>query len=326
MNNLNRRFAASGGFTIKKMKSLAVANSGTTSAVCFPLSFEWENRKQHRHFGSIISQRHSYSIYGKRYGNIVSGVTSPLSFSLIGRVISSNATPESNNNDNVDDDSQQEDQQQQVLSPTSPTVITDSESGEKYGIILDTRKLPKLKPSVVRRRLDNCKIYLGREKSIRQSPWKLNRICQLAAGLTLEEALTQLKFCDLKNADLVAKVLKRTSNLADIRDGLQISQLEVKECFTTKSLMLRRIKTMGRGRHGIMHHKYSHIRVVLREIDFPLRIYQQKSLNQKKKWLYHQQRAESDARAAMVKREELERLEKQQEAQLQERKAAASKQ
>lgn len=75
-----------------------------------------------------------------------------------------------------------------------------------------------------------------------------------------------------------------------------------------------------------MHHKYSHIRVVLREIDFPLRIYQQKSLNQKKKWLHHQQRAEHDARAAMAKREELERLEKQQEAQLQERKAAASKQ
>jgi len=75
-----------------------------------------------------------------------------------------------------------------------------------------------------------------------------------------------------------------------------------------------------------MHHKFSHIRVVLREIDFPLRIYQQKSLNQKKKWMYHQHRAETDARAAMAKREEIERLEKQQEAQLQERKAAASKQ
>ena len=127
-------------------------------------------------------------------------------------------------------------------------MFTDSESGEKFGIILDTRKLPKLKPSVVKRRLAKCRTYEGREKSIRQSPWKLNRVCQLAAGLTLEEALTQLKFCDIKNADLVAKVLKRTSNLADIRDGLQISQLEVKECFATKSLMLRRIKPMGRGR------------------------------------------------------------------------------
>lgn len=128
-------------------------------------------------------------------------------------------------------------------------VISDPSSGEQFGMLLDTRKLPKLKPSIVRRRLSKCKTYVGQEKGIRQSPWKLNRICQLAAGLTLEEALTQLKFCSLKNADLVAKVLKRTSNLADIRDGIQMSQLEVAECFATKAMMLRRIKMMGRGRY-----------------------------------------------------------------------------
>jgi hypothetical protein len=77
--------------------------------------------------------------------------------------------------------------------------------------------------------------------------------------------------------------------------------------------------------HGVMHHKFSHIRVVLREIDFPLKIYQQKSLNQKKKWLMHQKRAEQDARAAKTKRDEMERLMAQQEAQLQERKAASTK-
>jgi hypothetical protein len=74
-----------------------------------------------------------------------------------------------------------------------------------------------------------------------------------------------------------------------------------------------------------MHHKFSHIRVILREIDFPLKIYQQKSMNQKKKWLLHQRRAEQDAQAAKVKRDEMERLTKQQEAQLQERKAASQK-
>jgi large subunit ribosomal protein L22 len=126
-------------------------------------------------------------------------------------------------------------------------VFTDG--GEQFGMVLDTRLLPKLKPSVVRRRLDKCKTYIGREKAIRQSPWKLNRVCQLAAGLTLEEALTQLQFCDIKNAALVAKVLRRTSNLGDIRDGLQMSQLEVAECFTTKSMMLKRVKPMGRGRY-----------------------------------------------------------------------------
>lgn len=74
-----------------------------------------------------------------------------------------------------------------------------------------------------------------------------------------------------------------------------------------------------------MHHKFSHMRVVLREIDFPLRIFQQKSLNQKRKWLQHQQRAERDGQAAKVKREEMERLIKEQEEQEQERKMAAKK-
>ena len=71
-----------------------------------------------------------------------------------------------------------------------------------------------------------------------------------------------------------------------------------------------------------MHHKYSNIRVVLREIDFPLRIYQQRSLNQKKKWLHHQHRAERDAEEARAKREEIQRLERQQEEQQQERKTS----
>jgi large subunit ribosomal protein L22 len=134
------------------------------------------------------------------------------------------------------------------LSPITANMLTDPASGKTYGMLMDTRKLPKLKPYIVKRRLARMKTYVGTEKGIRQSPWKLNLICQLAAGLTLEEALTQLQFCDKKNADLVAKVLKRTSNLSDIKDGLQMSQLEVAECFATKGMMLKRIKLMGRGR------------------------------------------------------------------------------
>ena len=253
MNNLARHFTSSCSLSTKKVRSLATANCGATSAVGFPLSIERRDTHQYRNFGSLISSHNKLSsVHGNVIQTTSTLISSPLSFSSIGKFSSSDATTtttESKKDESTDTDALSEEIQQQVLSPTSPTVVTDSESGEKFGILLDTRKLPKLKPSVVRRRLANCRIYEGRERSIRQSPWKLNRICQLSAGLTLEEALTQLKFCDLKNADLVAKVLKRTSNLADIRDGLQISQLEVKECFATKSLMLRRIKPMGRGRY-----------------------------------------------------------------------------
>ena len=96
--------------------------------------------------------------------------------------------------------------------------------------------------------------------------------------------------------------------------------------FVTILLALIRQTPSQTDRHGIMHHKYSHIRVVLREIDFPLRILQQKSLNQKKKWLLHQRRAADDYQASKAERIEMLRLMKQQEKQdLQRRSATTNK-
>jgi hypothetical protein len=109
-------------------------------------------------------------------------------------------------------------------------------------------------------------------------------------------------------------VLQRTANLADIRDGLQPSQLEVAECFATRGTPMKRMKTMGRGRTGRMEHKHSHMRVVLREIDFKLKIYQSPSLNQKKRWMQMQHVAQRDGDRAKAERSEIERLKKQSQA------------
>lgn len=76
----------------------------------------------------------------------------------------------------------------------------------------------------------------------------MNLVCQFAAGQTVPEALKQLMFTQKMAAPLVAKVIRRTANLADIRHGLQPSQLEVAECFATHGSHLKRIKIMGRGR------------------------------------------------------------------------------
>ena len=194
---------------------------------------------------------------------------------------------------------------------TRPQIITTDDG--KQMIAFDMRPHPKLKPGLVARRLSKMRTYIGQEKNIRHSPWRLNLVCQLAAKLTLADALTQLEFCKKSKAPLVQKVLKRTSNLADIRHGLQISQLEVAECFATKGTPLKRIKTMGRGRSGRMERKHSHMRVVLREIDFPLKIYQAGTLSQKKKWFLLQQQAEKDYARALAEREEIKRLERETE-------------
>lgn len=54
------------------------------------------------------------------------------------------------------------------------------------------------------------------------------------------------------------------------------------------------------------------MRVVLREIDFKLRIYQANTVYQKKKWLQMQMIADADAEVAMAERREVQRLEEEQ--------------
>lgn len=106
----------------------------------------------------------------------------------------------------------------------------------------------KVKPFIFKRRRVQLKTYIGNMKDIRHSPWRMNLVCQFAAGQTVPEALKQLMFCQKKLAPTVAKVIRRTSNLADIKHGLQPSQLEVAECFATHGKHLKRLKIMGRGR------------------------------------------------------------------------------
>lgn len=196
-----------------------------------------------------------------------------------------------------------------VFMPDNP-IITDS-SGRKF-LVSDLMKpsKQKLKPKIIRRRLEKLKTYEGKEKNIRHSPWRLQLICRHVAGMPLQEALSQLEFLSKRFAPIVQRVLKRTSNLADIRDTIQMSQLEVAECFATQGAHLKRIKPMGRGRQGIMHHKYSHMRVVLREIDFPLKIYSARTVNEKARWIELQARAEADYEKARARREELESLQR----------------
>ena len=175
--------------------------------------------------------------------------------------------------------------------------------------ILPTSRI-NLKPRIVRKRLSKLKKYNGNEKDIRHSPWRLNLVCQFAAGLPVKEALMQLQFCQKMKAPLLARLIERTAKRADYRDGLKLSQLEVAECFATHGTHLKRIKIMGRGRSGIKRRRHSHIRLVLREIDFDLKIVQAKSMRERKQWYMKKIEAEEDKKIAIAEREEMLALEK----------------
>ena len=61
-----------------------------------------------------------------------------------------------------------------------------------------------------------------------------------------------------------------------------------------------------------MTRPFSHLRLVLREIDFKLKIYQEKAYSQKKKWLNLFLRAQEEAAVAKKERDELEEYKQRQ--------------
>eukprot|EP00956_Cyclotella_meneghiniana_P007451 scaffold10139_cov74-Cyclotella_meneghiniana.AAC.2 len=167
----------------------------------------------------------------------------------------------------------------------------------------------KVKPFIFKRRRVQLRTFIGNEKDIRHSPWRMNLVCQFAAGLTVPEALKQLMFCQKKHAPTVASVIRETANEADTKHGLQPSQLEVAECFATHGKHLKRLKIMGRGRSGKKLRRFSHIRLVLREIDFPTKLVESRTINQKRTWLNRLAIARDDYEKAQVEKQELAELE-----------------
>lgn len=128
-----------------------------------------------------------------------------------------------------------------------PTIPSQADA-ENFSAYAHANRHQKTKPFIIKRRRQNLRTFLGIERNIRHSPWRMNLICQFVAGMTVPEALKQLMFTRKSKAPLVAEMVRRTANEADDIEGLQPSQLEVAECFATHGTHLKRIKIMGRGR------------------------------------------------------------------------------
>jgi len=217
-----------------------------------------------------------------------------------------------------------EKKQHLYTTPTTTTTLYESEHDTDKDIELQPHHFAKYKmpPFYVNERLKRCKSYIGNARKIRHSPWKMNRICQFAAQTkTVPEALIQLQFLNKRYAQNLHHAIRRTSNFADIKDGIQPSQLEVAECFSTCGFRRKGITYHGKGKSGKRTTRFSHVRIVLRAIDFDLKILQAKTLNQKRKWLELKQVAENDAKLAdkenefLRKHEEREKLKKEEASQ-----------
>jgi large subunit ribosomal protein L22 len=102
-------------------------------------------------------------------------------------------------------------------------------------------------------------------RQVKTSPMKLNLVAKLIRGMSVNEALAQVKFCEKKASKFVETTLLDAQRRAEQTLDLDPLNLHVVESFVGKGSYLKRIRYHGRGQFGVMHKYYAHYYLKLRE-------------------------------------------------------------
>jgi large subunit ribosomal protein L22 len=109
----------------------------------------------------------------------------------------------------------------------------------------------------------------ARTSTIRISPQKLNLVAQMIRGKKVAAALADLTFSRKRIARDVKKTLQSAVANAENNHQLDVDSLVVAEAHVGKSLVLKRWTPRARGRVGSIHKRFSHLTIVVREVEEP---------------------------------------------------------
>ena len=104
-------------------------------------------------------------------------------------------------------------------------------------------------------------------KMIRVSPQKLNLVAQLIRGKKAATALADLEFSRKRIAKDVRKCLESAIANAENNHDLDVDDLIVAEAHVGKALVIKRFAARGRGRMGRILKPFSHLTIVVRQVE-----------------------------------------------------------
>ena len=107
----------------------------------------------------------------------------------------------------------------------------------------------------------------ARTSMIRISAQKLNLVAQLIRGKSAQSALAELTFSRRRIALDVKKALQSAIANAENNHDLDVDTLVVAEAHVGPALMLKRWTPRGRGRIGKIRKRFSHLTIVVREVE-----------------------------------------------------------
>ena len=104
-------------------------------------------------------------------------------------------------------------------------------------------------------------------RMIRVSPQKLNLVAALIRGKKVSTALADLTFSRKRIAGTVKKTLESAIANAENNHDLDVDDLVVAEAHVGKGIVMKRFHARARGRAGRIEKPFSHLTIVVREVD-----------------------------------------------------------
>src|SRR6476469_6458738 len=104
-------------------------------------------------------------------------------------------------------------------------------------------------------------------RMLRVSPQKLNLLAQLIRGKKVEAALADLEFSRKRIARDVRKCLESAIANAENNHDLDVDDLVVVQAHVGKGLVMKRFSPRARGRAGRIHKPFSHLTIVVRQVE-----------------------------------------------------------
>src|ERR1700704_6421116 len=104
-------------------------------------------------------------------------------------------------------------------------------------------------------------------KMLRVSPQKLNLVAGLIRGKKVATALADLEFSRKRIAKDVRKCLESAIANAENNHDLDVDDLIVAQAHVGKGLVIKRFHPRGRGRIGRIMKPFSHLTIVVRQVE-----------------------------------------------------------
>ena len=104
-------------------------------------------------------------------------------------------------------------------------------------------------------------------RMIRISPQKLNLVAQMIRGKKVASALADLEFSRKRIAVDVRKCLESAIANAENNHDLDVDELVVAEAHVGKALVIKRFSPRGRGRMGRILKPFSHLTIIVRQVE-----------------------------------------------------------